>query len=232
MRTYCKMMFEISGFSGYFGLLWLFWGSVFPDILFGTVTMTNPVLRVIVLQNPGHLSLPTRLWWQPRKIRCFQSLELGDFWRLGRLGPTFFMAMVWSFSSAARCSRELWISLPCTAAAAAKTTGTSVPWSNPSQVSALLDLVRAQGAPEHLVLTAAPEHPSTATQCRILRRRPKFQGHCRQDLWNIPPPACCRRLAIQCNQLGQNYQKLGLFLEMDQILWPLGLKLWTDIHMF
>jgi hypothetical protein len=51
-------------------------------------------------------------------------------------------------------------------------------------------------------------------------------------LWNIPPPACCRRLAIQCNQLGQNYQKLGLFLEMDQILWPLGLKLWTDIHMF
>ena len=53
-------MFEISGASGYFGLLWLFWGSVFTNILFGTVTMTNPVL-VIVLQNPDHLSLPTRL---------------------------------------------------------------------------------------------------------------------------------------------------------------------------
>ena len=61
MRTYCKMMFEISGSSGYVVLLWLFLGSVFPDILFGTVTMTNPVFRVIVLQNPGHLSLPTRL---------------------------------------------------------------------------------------------------------------------------------------------------------------------------
>lgn len=53
------MMFEISGSSGYFGLLWLFWGSVFPDILFGTVTMTNPVLRVIVCAAESRPFVPS-----------------------------------------------------------------------------------------------------------------------------------------------------------------------------
>ena len=70
----------------------------------------------------------------------------------------------------------------------------------------------------------APEHPSTATQVS----GPKS----RQDAWNIPPPAYCRRL-VQCNQLGQkSAKKLRRFLERKQILLGLPGSQIMDVPVF